>query len=222
MIGRMIDKAALAVLLTSGLYLFFLNAGFGIPISCALTLVCAALMRYIYRRRPGARRITVARAEAGLMSVSMMGEEEARDALRTLTGLDDAVFLIRHPEDVLTLNALYTLWRGAGDGATVVVTCGVEDDAARFAKARKLTLIDRGALVRRIRQTGLFAGEEPTAPAVSQRLRRLWDGIRPRPRMIAYGLSLLGMYMATGQTLCLICALGVMGVAGAKVIERAV
>ena len=154
------------------------------------------------------------------MSVALMGEDAARDALRTLTGRNDAVFLIRHPEDVLTLSALYALWRGTGDGATVVVTCGIGDDAARFAKARKLTLIDRGALIRRIRQTGRFVREDSPAPPVSQRLRRLWDGIRPRPRMIAYGLSLMGMYMATGQALCLICALGVMGVAGAKVIER--
>ena len=55
MIGRTIDRAALTLLLTAGLYLFFLNAGLGIPASCALTLLCAALARYLYRRRPGAR-----------------------------------------------------------------------------------------------------------------------------------------------------------------------
>ena len=219
MIGRTIDRAALTLLLTAGLYLFFLNAGLGIPISCALTLLCAALARYLYRRRPGARRISVARAEAGLMAVALMGEDEARSALRMLTGLDDAVFLIRHPEDALSLNELYALWRDSGDGATIVATCGVADAAARFAKARGMTIIDRGALVKRIRKTGRCVGAQPPAPSLPQRLTRLWDGIRPRPRMIAYGLSLMGMYMVTGHALCLICALGVLAVAGAKGIE---
>ena len=219
MIGRLIDKAALTLLLTAGLYLFFLNAGLGIPISFALTLVCMALGRYLYKKRPGARRISPAQAEAALMAVAMMGEEEARDALRTLTGLHDAVFLIRHPESTLSLDALYALWRGAGDGATVVLTCGVDAAAARFAKARRLEIIDRGALIKRIRKTGLCVPEEPLATPVARRLRRLWDGIRPRPRMLAYALSLIAMYLATGRALCLICALGVMAVAGAKGIE---
>ncbi len=220
MIGRMIDRAALTLLLTAGLYLFLLNAGFGIPMSCALTFVLAALARHLYRRRPWARRVSVARAEAGLMAVALMKEDEARAALRRLTGLDDAVFLIRHPEDALSLNALYALWRDSGDGATIVATCGVVDAAARFAKARGMTIVDRGGLVRRIRKTGLCAASEPAAVPVPRRLRRLWDGIRPRPRMIAYGLSLMGMYLVTGQALCLICALGVLAVAGAKGIER--
>ena len=55
------------------------------------------------------------------------------------------------------------------------------------------------------------------------RLRQLWARLRARPlrpRMIAYAAGLLGMYLATGRPLCLLCALGLLGFAGAKLIDR--
>lgn len=219
MIGKMIDRAAFSLLGTAGLYLFFLNAGLGVVGSGALALLCAYLAGYVIRHRPRGRGVSRARAEASLFHIAMMDEAGAREALEALTDAADAVYLVRHPDGVLTLDAFYAIWREQGDGTTVVATCRVQPEASAFARQRGMALIDREALVKRIRKTGLCAVDEVREEPMLARLGTLWSSVRVRPRMILYGLSLFGMYFATGQPLCLVCALAVLGVIGAKGIE---
>lgn len=219
MLGRLIDHAALTVLGTVGLYLFFLNAGLGIPASCGLTLACAALARYVIVNRPRKERITRTRAEASLLSIAMMDGDAARAALAELSGIDDGIFLIRHPEGTVTVDEVFAIWRERGDGTAIVTTCKVDDAAKSFAKASNMTVMDRDWLIRAIRRTSRYAVEEPPREAVSAQLSRLWAGVRVRPRMLLYSVSLMGMYLATGRLICLACALFVLGVAGAKLIE---
>lgn len=220
MIGKTIDRAALTLLGTMGLYLYFLNAGIGIAGSCALAFVCASLARYALRHRPRRRKITLKQAEAALDSIAMMGEDEAGMALRTLAGREDALMLIRHPEGTFTLNELFETWRERGDGAAFVVTCAAEAGAAQFAKARGMTLMDKSALLKRIRATGLYVPREAPSVPFSRRLEGLWNGIHIRPRTLLYSMSLLTSYLITGQALCLVCALGLLGVMGMKLIGK--
>lgn len=218
MLGRRIDRAALTILGTAGLYRFFLRINFGIVASCALTFVCAALARHVVLNRP--RRVSAARAEASLLAIATMERGAAERALAALSGETDAVYLIRHPQGTLSLNDLFGLWQERGDGASIVVTCDLEDGAAAFAKARGMSVTDRRQLVKRIRKTGLYLIEESPAAPLLPRLERAWQGVRVRPRMAMYGLGLTSMYLATGQTLCLVCGLGILGVMGVKLIDR--
>lgn len=215
--GRMIDRAALSLLCAAGLYALFLNAGAGIPLSCAASLVCMALLRYLWRYRPGARRITAARAEASLLAIVLRGDAEA---LRALSGRPDGVILPRHPEGALTLNEVFEIWRAAGDGAAIVASCDVDAAAVGFARARHMEILDRRFLVKRIQTTGLYLADEPPREAASRRVARAWGNVRPGPRAIACAASLLAAYLATGRGLCLYCALALTGIVGAKWIEQ--
>lgn len=217
MIGRMIDRGALMLLGTAGMYLLFLNAGMGIPVSCALTFVCVTLVRHLWRHRPRRRRITSTQAEASLLSLVMKGDVEA---LRILSEKKAATVLIRHPEETFSLNEMFSAWQEIGDGAAIVVTCKTEDAAVDFARSRSIVVVDKKRLVKRIQKTGLYPADAPQGEAVSNRVVRTWRSIRLRPRMIAYGMSLFAAYLATGQALCLVCALALAGIAGAKIIEK--
>lgn len=216
MIGRMIDRAAATLLGTAGLYVLFLNAGLGIGLSLCMTAACMALARQLWMRRPRRRRVTRAQAEAALLSIALAGDEAA---LRTLSGRADAAVLIRHPGAALGLGELFEIWRERGDGAAIVLPCDVDEAAAAFADSRGMALIGKKALVKRIRQTGLYVADDGPGETLSAKLAGGWSNLRVRPRMIAYSLSLLAAYLATGRAVCLACALGVLGIAGAKLIE---
>lgn len=219
MIGKTIDRAALTALGAAGLYLFFLNAGLGIPGSAALALVCMALLRQVIRGLPAKHGVTKARAEAALTAIALMGEEEAGQTLRTLTGHEAVIPVLRHPEGVYTVDMLYDLWRQCGDGVRVAVTCSAEGKARVFADQRGIDLIDRDALVRLIQRTGLFVPPDVPGRPLRSRLRPVWERpIRPRMPMAIFGL--MTAYLTTGNVMCLICALGLTGFMGAKLIER--
>ena len=220
MIGRRIDRAALTALCTAALYGFFLNAGTGIIASAMLTFVCMALLRHLWRNRPGRQRATRAQAEAALLHIATMGEDEARSALLTLAERPDAVVLLMHPEDALPLKALFDLWRTQGDGIDVVVPCDAEPAAARFAKSRGIHLIDRGTLIRKIRKTGLYVTGETPRAGRTMRLRGLWSRVPVGPKPLLYSLALVAAYLSTGRLITLLCGLGLMGLTGAKLIEQ--
>ena len=219
MIGKWIDRAALTALGAAGFYLFFLNAGLGIYASCALAFVCMVLLRQVIRGIPVKRRVSKARAEAALMSIAMMGEDEAREALVRLTGQEDIIPVLKHPEGAYTVDMMYELWRKHGDVARVVVTCTAEGKAREFAKERGIELIDREKLIKRIQRTGLYVHPDAPGPSLRSRLRPMWERpIRPRVLMAIFGLMIA--YLTTGRLPCLICALGLTGFTGAKLIER--
>ena len=217
MVGRWIDRGALTVVGTVSMYALFMNAGAGIVPSCVLAFVCAVLMRYIWRHRPGRGRITAARAEASLLDIVLRGDAAA---IRALSQREDVKVVLRHPDGRLTLNEAFELWRDAGDGAAIAVTCDPEDAAAGFMRSRGMALIDRKCLTKRIRQTGRFLVDEPPREPLSGRVTRAWGNVRVGPRALICGASLMAAYLATGRGICLVCALFVMGAAGAKLIER--
>lgn len=221
MIGNMIDRAALTALGAAGFYLFFLNAGLGIVGSCALAFVCMVLLRQVIKGIPFKQSVTKARAEAALLSIALMGEADAREALIALTGQAGIILVLRHPEGVFTVDMMYELWREHGDGVGVVVTCTAEGKAKGFARERNIELIDGEKLVKRIQKTGLYIPPDAPQPSLLSRLRPLWE--RPiRPRMLMAVIGLMIAYLTTGHVMCLICALGLTGFAGAKLIEKSV
>lgn len=226
MIGRWIDRAALMALGATALYLFFLNAGAGIPLSMASAFICAALGRYLYRYRPWRDRVTMNRARAGLHAIARMTDDEATAALRRLTGREDVLPMLRHPYEKLPAGAVFGLWRAhlGEEALTIVTTCPAAPEAIALVETLtgpKVTLIDSPVLIKAIRRTGLYAPPEPKPEPLRQRLRRFLRRFdRPAsPRALLYGLSLMGMYLLTGQIPCLLGGLTVIGVTGTRLIR---
>ena len=226
MIGRWIDRAALTILGVTGLYLFFLNAGFSIPLSAVLAFACAALERYVYRYRPWRDRVTMDRARAGLDAIARMPEVEALTALRRLTDHDEILPLLRHPKGNLPAGEVFGLWRThlGEDALTIAATCPAAPEATALAETLtgpKVTLIDSSVLIKAIRRTGLYAPPEPEPEPLRHRLRRFLRRFdRPAsPRALLYGISLLGMYLLTGHFPCMLGALAVIGMTGVRFIR---
>lgn len=234
--GRSIDRAALTAIGAAGFYLFFLNAGASIPFSCALAFACMAIARFLAKRRPRRDAATAAQAEAALSAVARMPDGEADAALERLararypgSKARVAAFL-RPPEGTLTADDVFAAWREhRGEAELVVVaTCRAAPSAVRCAGALAgpvVRLADAGALLPVIRRTGLFV--PPGAPRRSPagRVRRALAALAARrasPRMLLYGLSLLGMYLLLGRAAYLFAAMGTLFAAGALWIRNGI
>ena len=226
MIGRGIDRVALAALGAAGLYLFFLNAGFGIPLSASLCFSGMALIGYLYRFRPWRGRVSAARARAALHAIALLPEEEAIQALKRLTGRDDFVPIIKHPDGALSAQDVFSLWRAhMGEEMLVLVaTCPAEPGAAALAETLegpKCIVINSSDLMKAIRATGLYVPEKKPRVPLRRRFRHALShfGRANRSGAILYGASLLGLYLLTGRGLYLACALLLIAVAGISLIK---
>lgn len=227
MIGRWIDRIALTALGAAGFYLFYLNAGFGVPLSVATAFASTTLAVYLYRFRPWRNRVTSAQARGALTAIAMLPEDGCLRALQGLTGRTDILPVVKHPEAALSAGEVFALWRAhMGDAQLVLAaTCPAEPEALALAETLagpKCEIIDSAALLRAIRQKGWSVPENPPRVSLRRRLQRAWARLeRPLPtKALPYGLSLWGMYLLTGKTLCLLCALLLIGAAGLGLIRR--
>ena len=219
MTGRWIDKMALTTLSAAGLYLLFLNAGFGIPLSAALSFMGILLLRYLHRFRPWRSRVTASQARAALTAIAMLPEAEALQALQRLTGKTGLTPLLKYPDTTLSIGEVFTLWRAhrSDKSLTLVSTCPAEPEAVALSETLngpECVIIDSRALIKAIRATGLYVPQNPPR----RHIRRVLPHVSPKAGL--YGASLLLMYLLTGQTLCLACAIMLMGITGVSLIRR--
>ncbi len=219
MAGRWIDRITLTALGAAGLYLFFLNAGLSIPLSGALSLICMALLGYLYRFRPWRNHVTPSQAKVALTAIAMLPEAEAVEAFQRLTGKGDIIPIIKYPDSSLSAGEIFSQWRNhlGSEALTLVATCHAEPEAVALAKTLdrpKCFVIDSAALIKAIRATGLYVPQNPPR----RRLKLTLPHVPPKAGL--YGASLLLMYMLTGQMLCLMCAIALIGITGVSLIKR--
>lgn len=227
MLGRWIDKITLTLLGAAGMYLLFLNAGFGIPMSAGLAFAGMALARMLYHSRPWRSRVTPEQTHSALTAIATLPEDEARTALKRLTGRANIVPLLRYPDAHLSAGEVFAQWRDhmGSETLTLVATCPAEPEAVALVETLKdptCEIIDSAALTKTIRATGLYIPKDAPRVSLRQRIRRARSRLhRPASfRSMLYGVSLLGMYLLTGRTLCLLCGLILVGVNGAGWIRR--
>lgn len=216
-----IDRAALTALGAAGFYLVFLRAGTGIPAGALLAFVATALARRLLSRLPRRYVATRAQAEAALWAIARMPDGEAGAALRALTGREDLLCALRPADARLSPGEVFALWRARRDseGLAIAATCPAEAGAASLAGELGVALIDGPALVKRIRQTGLYVPPDAPKPRPFARLSRAARALLHRPptlRAALYGASLLAMYWITGLPLYLAFSMAVLFVTGAR------
>jgi len=235
MTGRLIDRLALSLLGTGAAYLLFLNAGYGIAASALLAFAAACLVRAAIRLRPRRHTATPQQASQALDRILDLPDDAAREALLEITRTDGTVApdafvaLLRHPTSRLDVGEIYALWRAhrGEERLYVACTCPASDEASRCARQLAhpaLTLLDRSALLRRIRSSGRFVDFNAPQSHGFHGLRSAWRALAARragPRSLLYGLALLSVYLATGRTACLFSGLLILYHTGASWIRAA-
>jgi len=221
--GKYIDRAALMILGTAGLYLFFLNAWHSIPLACAAAFACGALLMRLAGGRPARSRLSTRRAGAELLRIAALPDAEAARELEALIrgrypAEDYAVApLLKHPESTLSCADVLNLWKAHRGMARVAVaaTCDCDPRAALYARELRqpaLAIVDRRQLTRLIRARGeAFPQSGGVSPG--KWLRRVLAAAavrRPGLRDALAAAMLLLMYFASGRVPCLVFALALL------------
>ena len=223
--GKWIDRGVLFLLGTAALYLFFLNAWRSIPLACAATFVCDALLRRIVVRRPPRKQLTRRQAEAELQRISRLSDDEALAILgpllkRRYPGEEyRLVPALKHPEASLSGGDILALWKANRDAARVAVaaTCCCDPRAALYARELhdpQVAVMDRRQLARILRSCGDPASAiPPTEKPPRNGLRHLLCRVAAQPvrlrDALAAGLALI-LYLIGGSVLYLFCALAML------------
>lgn len=230
--GKFVDRLICSVLVSAGFYLYFRGAFENRLFCVALALGCTLIAGKIFRSLCGRicrmdciRKRSLRRKSGGiLMRLACMDHSEAVDALQKLLeknyGVDyHLVFLQLHPLLPLSQASIFETWRGERSCKRLLIcTTGRADAAARvFAGSLndpKVAVIDADILSRLIAENPLSipAAEETV---VKRRLRMQQAAAlllrrKNAPRCFVLAFSMLGMYLLSGKTLYLACALALM------------
>ena len=214
--GKGIDYIFLSILGTVLLYLLYLNAGYGIVLSAALSFITVLLFQYLIEHRP--RRYALTRDEALdlLDDILRMDEPEALSAVQRLVDAayhdSDAELILhlRHPSAQLSADDALLDWKAHKGQANIRIaaTCAASPEcraAAIELKEPVIDLIDRNVLLQMVRSTGIYT---PSRKRTSQ-----WRRLRVRvselscrrvsPKALIYSACMLGIYLLTGRALYL-------------------
>ena len=231
--GKRIDRAAGAALAATALYLLFLNAWDSIPLACAAAFAGCVLLRRLAAGRPRRQRLTRLRAEAELLRIAALPDDEGAAALESLIrdrypGEDFRVVpALKHPEGTLNSGDVLNLWKASRDARRIVIaaTCACDPRAALFARELRspaAVVVDRRALLKALRRRGPQPDASPDRLPAGQLLRRACRRVaarRPAPKDGLIAAAMLAMYLLGGSTLYLLCALAMLFRSGAWLIE---
>lgn len=230
---HIIDKAALAAISASALYLYFLNAWDNIPLAGVLAFACAALGGVALRALPPRRRMTMAQARQEVLRVASLPDAEAQEALSSLvrTRWPKEEFalapVLKHPEATMSSGDVLNAWKANRDAARLVVaaTCPAEPRALAYARELErpaVAVVDSRGLMRMLRRC-LPAPEPAPRASLRQRLRRLAARMasgRVTLRHPLLALALLYAYLRHGGAPYLFAALAILAYAGVGVVQR--
>lgn len=230
---HIVDKAALAAIATSALYLFFLNAWGSIPLACALAFACVALGAHALRVLPTRRRMTASQAQEEVLNIAAMSDAEAQERLTRLVRArwpkeDFALAaVLKHPEATLSSGDVLNAWKANLGAARLVVaaTCPAEPRAlvyARELQSPAVAVVDSRGLMRAMRRC-LPPPQPESRIGLAKRLRRLCArafSSRVTAREPLLALALLYGYMRRGGAPFLFAALAILAHTGVAIIQR--
>ena len=229
-----IDRAALSLLGATAYYLFFLNATGSTPLACGAAFACTALSRMLLRGLPIVHRATAAQARAELLRIAGLDDEAAVRALEALvqTRWPGESFrltpVLKHPEATVSSGDVLNAWKANRDAERLVVaaTCPCEPRAAFYAgelRGPVVAIVDSRRLTRLLRALPADQLPHPPRPRPGAVIRRLWAGLessRFSPDGALLALSMLGIYILTGNGWYLFPALAVAAHAGVALIRH--
>ena len=229
-----IDRAALSLLGAVAYYLFFLNALDSIPLACGAAFACTALSRMLLRRLPVIHRATAAQARGELLRIAGLSDEDAGEALKALLQRHwpresfRLAPILKHPEATVSSGDVLNAWKANRDAGRLVIaaTCPCEPRASVYARELRdpvIAIVDSRRLTRLLR--ALPADQlphlpRPTPGTVFMRLRACLESSRFSPRSVLLALSMLGVYVLTGNVWYLFPALAVAAHAGVALIRH--
>jgi len=230
--GKKVDFFVLTAGITAALYIYFRGAFENRLLSIALAMLCCVLLqrllRSVQRFITGSafmkRRRLRRQADSALMLLACLPKQEAVDRLSTLLGKvygsGYAIELIQaHPASTINENAIFDLWKQhRGCGRLVVCSSCQSSPAARDVAAAlqgpAVALLDAGTLAQLIAEhpEGMFPPEEKEQRRRLRlhRLRDLFFCRKNVPKCLMMFLSMLLIYLLTGNRMYLICALSLL------------
>ncbi len=230
----LIDRAALGLLGAVAYYLFFLNALGSIPLACGAAFACTALSRMLLRSLPIIHRATAAQARAELLRIAGLNDEDSGEALKALLQRRwpresfRLAPVLKHPEATISSGDVLNAWKANRDAERLVIaaTCPCEPRAmvyARELRSPAVVIMDSRSLTRMLR--ALPADQLPRPPrrtpgAALRRILAHVESSRFSPRSIPLALSMLGIYILTGNGWYLFPALAVAAHAGVALIRH--
>jgi len=217
--GKYIDKAVLTALLATASYILFLNLWNSIPLACAVSFILCVLLRKVSHAKPAHFKCTHAQAEAELMRIIAMNDEDAREAIEKLVRrkYPQEEFIltpyIKHPSSSLSVGEVFAQWKKHRGCKHVLIAATCASDARAVMYARELTepriaVVDRRHIIRMIRAAGIC--ENTSSIPLFARLKRIPGNLTLRYSGIKnglFGLILTGMYLVTGKLLYLVLGL---------------
>lgn len=229
-----IDRVTLSLFGAAAYYLFFLNATGNIPLACGAAFACTALSRMLLRGLPLIHHTTAAQARAELMRIAGLDDESAGHALEALIqkrwpGESFRLApVLKHPEATMSSGDVLNAWKANRDAERLVVaaTCPCEPRAAFFARELSgpvVAIMDSRRLTRLLRALPVDQLPRPPRPRPGAVIRRLWAGLessRFSPGSALLALSMLGIYILTGNGWYLFPSLAVAAHAGIALIRH--
>lgn len=220
--GKKIDRLTLFLLSGALFYLFFLNAWHNIPAACALAFSCCALLNHLLGRRPVYFKCTKAQADAEILRIACLPEENALQEAESLLRLrypDEtfkAVILQKHPSGSISTGDVFSIWKKhAGEEAVAITaTCSADGRAVAYSKELKkprIAIIDSRQLSHIIRTCGSCSA--PSRTTIRHTFRRLClriSSCRITGKNAFFALTLLAMYLLMGNPLYLFLSLGIL------------
>ena len=224
--GRRIDRAARWTLGASAAYFYFLNAWRSSPLACLAAFAAVVLARELLNGLPRrARRCTKHEAEAELLRIASLSDDEAQRALDALVRgrcPDEACALtaiLKHPGASLSPSDVLGAWKAnrGGERLVIAATCGCDPAAVIYAReltAPVVAIVDAAKLTRIIRESGFLPPEQGRPPCSA---RRAWRSLRariaahrPKARDVFAAAALLSLYARSGHRLLLVFPLTVL------------
>ena len=127
--GKMLDRLSLFIISVAGFYFFFLNAWGSILLACFLSFFCCILINHLLRRRPHVYRCSRRRAEAEIMRIACLSEDDAKEYMDKVlrTKYPEEVFevipILKHPSSSISTGDIFAIWKKHSGDSNLVVCC---------------------------------------------------------------------------------------------------
>ena len=226
--GKKIDRFVLTAVVGTLFYLYYRGALESDFIAVPLALLSCAVVRRLFKSlflrlsdsRPFKKRQIRRSANGAVMRLACLEREAAladvESLLRKHYADDFSVALIQsHPSAQVQINEIFDSWKQNRDCERLALCATCQSDSAAQAlaaslKAPKVAIVNADVLTRLIAEhpDGLMPETDRSTPArlKIKRLALLLFNRRSAPRNLLFSVSMLAMYLLTGNIGYLLCA----------------
>lgn len=230
--GKKIDRFTLFILSAMVFYLFFLNTWHNIPLACALAFICCVLLNYILCRRPAHFKCTKAQANAEILRIACLSEEDALSEVEKLLRFRypneafKTALLLKHPLCSISTGDAFSIWKKyiGEENIVIAATCPADGRAIAYSKELKqprIAIVDSRQLSHIIRISGLCASPSRfTMKETFQKVRHRFISCRITGKNAFFALTLLTMYLLMGNPLYLFLSLAILFLFGINIFNN--